>query len=497
MLKLLTSQQMRAADSHTIATKPIASVDLMEAASLAFVDVFAGVFPDKGCPVAVYCGTGNNGGDGLAIARLLKSRGYQSVKVTVARFSSKTTPDFEINYRRLVDEGIEVKELKGASDFAEENAGVIVDALLGSGLNKPLGGEWKKLAMCLNECSCPVVSVDVPTGFNTEGPVGKDDVAVFADLTITFQRPKINFLLPEAADFMGSFTVVNIGLDEDFIQGTEGPYFFLTGSDVKNILKPRLPFSHKGTFGHALLVAGAPETMGAALLCASGCLHAGAGLTSLCIPKEGLTALNTTHPEVMAVIRSGGELPDVKWDKYQSVAIGPGLGAGADSLALLKEVLRKFKKPLVIDADALNLLSRNYELMQMVPERSIFTPHVKEFDRLFGQHDNWWQRLETGIDRAVTLGCIIVLKNRYTIIFTPDGKCLFNPTGTPAMATGGMGDTLTGMLASFLAQGYSPADAAILAVFLHGAAGEEAGGYLVTPTQLTGTLPQVMLKYQG
>ncbi len=487
---------MKEADAYTIASKPIASVELMEEASRAFAGMFSTKFPDKDLKIAVYCGTGNNGGDGLAIARLLSNGGYENIQVNIARFSDKSTVDFDENFRRLRGENISVKEFYKANETGEEDAEIILDALLGSGLNKPLEGEWRDLVSWLNNLNKIVVSVDIPTGFKSDGPVDTGDTAVHADLTITFQRPKVNFLLPEWALFLKDFKVADIGLDEDFIQNTAGAYYMLTADDIRSRLRERLPFSHKGTFGHALIIAGACETMGAALLSAGACLHSGAGLTSVCIPAQGLTALNVSMPEVMAVIREEKTLPsDLKWDKYQSVAIGPGLGTGDDSLQVLKAALKNFRKPMVIDADAINLISANYEMMQLVPEFSVFTPHVKEFDRLFGAHKSWWGRLETGVDRAAALGCTIVLKNRYTIIFTPDGKCLFNPTGTPAMATGGMGDTLTGMIASFLAQGYTPADAAILAVYLHGDAGEGVGGYVVTPSRLIEALPETILKY--
>ncbi len=439
MLKLLTSAQMREADAHTIASRSIASIDLMEGASKAFADIFALEFPDHDLIISVYCGTGNNGGDGLAIARLLNGNGYNNIKVKIARFSEKSTSDFDENLQRLRRENIAVSEFYKVSEAGEENADVIIDALLGSGFNKPLKDEWMELVRWLNSLNKIVVAVDIPTGFKSEGAVTDSEPSINADLTITFQRPKINFLLPESARSLKYFEVAGIGLDEDFIQNTEGPYYMLDADDIRSRLRERLPFSHKGTFGHSLIVAGASETMGAALLCTGGCLYSGSGLTSVCIPAEGLIALNSTMPEVMAVIRKERGVPaDLNWDKYQSLAIGPGLGTGDDSLEILKVVLKNFRKPVVIDADALNLISSNYEIMQLVPEFSVFTPHVKEFDRLFGKHESWWARLETGLDRATTLGCTIVLKNRYTIIFTPEGKCLFNPTGTPAMATGGM-----------------------------------------------------------
>lgn len=487
---------MRETDSHTIQYKPISSLDLMESASRAFLKIFMEEFPENSVNISIYAGTGNNGGDGLSIARLLFLNGYKHLKVFVARFSDKATEEFNTNLQRLKLIEVPVREIHKAAEITSETADVVIDALLGSGLNKPLEGEMKELVITLNALANTIVAVDIPTGFKAEGSINPEHTAIKADLTITFQRPKINFLLPEAADFVRYFQVADIGLDEPFIQSTSGPYYLLTRHDIHSRLKTRLPFSHKGTFGHALLIAGSPETMGAALLCAGACLHTGAGLTSVCIPAAGLPALNTSLPEVMAVVRNdAGDLSSVKWEKYQAVAIGPGLGTDADSLTVVERTLKSYRKPLVIDADAINLIAAHYELMQLVPEYSVFTPHVKEFDRLFGDHKDWWSRLETGIDRAVTLGCTIILKNRFTIIFTPEGRCLFNLTGSPSMATGGMGDTLTGMVASFIAQGYRPEDAAILGVYIHGSAGESINGYVVTPSRLIDTLPVAIKRY--
>ena len=496
MLKLLTSQQIREADAHTIVSGAIDSLDLMESASKAFVECFVDEFPDSTLKITVCCGTGNNGGDGLAIARLLRDKGYRSVRVLIVRFSEKASKDFEANLFRLREIGAAITEIPRAHDLKQDDSDILIDALLGSGLNKALSGEWKQLADAINRSGKVVVAVDAPTGFRSEGPVQPAETLVKADLTITFQRPKINFLLPESARATNYWQVVNIGLDENFIQSSEGPYFLLEEADIRTRLRVRTPFSHKGTFGHALIIAGAPETMGAGLLCASASLYCGSGLTTACIPESGLTALNTSLPEVMAIIREKGMVPDgVEWDKYQAVAIGPGLGISDQSLKLLNQCLKNSGRPLVLDADALNLISANYELMQLVPEGSVLTPHVKEFDRLFGNHDNWWDRLETGIDRAVTLGCTIILKNRYTIIFTPAGKCLFNPTGSPAMSSGGMGDVLTGMITSFIAQGYRPEDAAILGVYLHGAGGQRVEGYVVPASRLVRALPQTLAAF--
>ncbi|TZF86359.1 NAD(P)H-hydrate dehydratase (plasmid) [Pedobacter sp. BS3] len=490
MLNLLTSEQMRQADTWTIAHKPITSIDLMEDAAKAFVRIFITHYPDRDKHIAVYCGTGNNGGDGLAIARLLSQQDYKHIRVYIARFSNKQSPDFEQNLQRLRSTPVNSCELQ-SGDFPTEQADIIIDALLGSGLNKPLAGDWLQLVSFINSLHAEKVAVDIPTGFFADGSAPEQSMTLKANRVITFQRPKINFLLPESAVTFDTFEVADIGLDENFIRDLPSPYKLIEEADIRHLLKPRKPFSHKGTYGHALIIAGAEETMGAALLSAEACLKTGAGLTTACIPASGLTALNTRLPEVMAVLRDNNP-PALNWEKYQSIAIGPGLGETTSAKSLVETTLRNAQKPIVIDADAINLIAKNYELMSFVPEGSVFTPHVKEFDRLFGNHQSWWERLETGLDRAKTLGCTILLKNRYTIIFTTSGECLFNPTGSPAMATGGMGDVLTGMIASLLAQGYTPQHSAIAAAYIHGLCGEQYKGNVLTASALTDRISTLM-----
>ena len=499
MLNLLTSEQIRLADAHTIANRPIASIDLMERAAIAFCEAFIRNYPDKSKCIAVYCGTGNNGGDGLAIGRLLYQQGYK-VDVKISRFSGKSTSDFDGNLARLMSKGVRFDEFRKISELKEERADIIIDAILGTGINKPLKDGWLTLVEWLNSLGKPIVSVDIPTGFRSEGPISKHDVTIKSALTVTFQRPKINFLLPESALCIARFEVVDIGLDERFIQTLETPYLLLTDADIFSRLKRRNAFGHKGTYGHTFIIAGATNTMGAALLCAEANLNSGSGLTTACIPAEGLVALNTRTPEVMAALREENDLPKgLQWDKYNSVAIGPGLGNTPEAKHILESAFTNFNQPIVIDADAINLLSANPDLMSSIPRNSIITPHMKEFDRLFGEHSCWWERLETARVKAAELQIIIVLKNRFSIIFTPNHKCVFNPTGTPAMASGGMGDVLTGTIAALLAQGYKPEDAAMLGVFLHGKAGQEPESKeelgVVTASTLSKKIPQILRLY--
>jgi len=500
MLPLLTAAQIREADAYTIAHEPITSVNLMERAAKAFVGWFINHFPDKRQAISIYCGTGNNGGDGLAIARMLHDHHYKALNVKVVRFSDKASDDFSANLKRL-QKTIPLTEINFNEDAPAEDSPVIIDAMLGSGLNKPLAGDYEKLVKYLNDLERTIVSVDVPTGFFTEGVVKPGATVLKADLVITFQQAKINFLLPESGPYINCWEVVNIGIDEGFVRSLNSPYQFVEERDIRKLIKPRHKFSNKGTYGHALIVAGQAKTMGAALLCASACAQAGAGLTTACVPESGLTALNSYMPEIMAIIRQGNDLPEIGWDKFTAMGIGPGLGDDESSLALLTAIFTNYKKPVVIDADALNLLATHKQLWELIPKGSILTPHMKEFDRLFGEHSNWWQRLQTAIAKAKELKLCIVLKNDYTIIATPDGKAYFNSTSNAAMASGGMGDVLTGIIAALLAQQYSPAEACIIGNYIHGKAGDELAlpnrMNVVLPGKVAAQLPATMAKLRA
>jgi hydroxyethylthiazole kinase-like uncharacterized protein yjeF len=501
MLPLLVSKQIREADAYTIAHEPISSIDLMERASKAFVGWFINHFQDKKQTIAVYCGTGNNGGDGLAIARILCDHGYCNIDVKICRFSDKTSDDYNANFKRLKSAKVAFQTLKNGSETPPEAAEIIIDAMLGSGLNKPLAGDYKKLVEYLNSLQKIVVAVDVPTGFYTDGEVPKNAVVIKADRVITFQQPKINFLLPESGPYINFCEVVKIGLSDDFINKADTPYFLFEEADARKLIKPRHRFSNKGTYGHALIISGKDETMGAALLASSACAHAGAGLTTACIPQSGLVALNSSMPEVMALLRYEGKLPNIKWDKFSTIGIGPGLGKEPDTLKLLKAICKSYDKPVVIDADALNVLAENQALLKKLPAGSIITPHMKEFDRLFGEHTSWWQRLQTAKAKAKELNIYIILKNDYTITATPDDKLYFNSTSNAAMASGGMGDVLTGVVTSLLAQKYTPQDACLLGVYIHGKAGDELALpnrlNVVLPTKIIAQLPLTMAKLKA
>jgi NAD(P)H-hydrate epimerase len=346
-------------------------------------------------------------------------------------------------------------------------------------------GDFERLVRHINSLEKTVVAVDVPTGMPTEGEFDKNSTIIKADLLITFQQPKINYLLPESGPYIKSCKVVNIGLNEEYIRSLGSVYQYVEEKDIRKILRPRQRFSNKGTYGHALVVAGQAKTMGAALICAASCAYAGAGLTTACVPESGLTALNSYMPELMAVIRQGNNTPEIEYEKFTAIGIGPGLGKDENALGLFTDILTSYGKPMVIDADGLNLLSMHRELWRQVPPGSILTPHMKEFDRLFGDHDNWWQRLQTALNKARDCNIYIVLKNDYTITAIPQGQLFFNSTSNAAMATGGMGDALTGIITALLAQKYSAEEACLAGVYIHGKAGDE----LALPNRMMTLMP--------
>lgn len=492
MQTLLTAAQMRMADAFTIANQPISSLDLMEKAAEAFVSAFLReeMGPEKA--IAIFCGKGNNGGDGLAIARLLLNGGYTNLKVVVASFMEKQSNDFTANLQRLQERGGEVMLLEEPDELKNLQATWIIDALIGSGLNKPINGKMEQLVSGINQLCKKVYAVDVPTGFFTEGALPKEYNGIKAYKTICFQRPKINFFFPESVQATEHFEVVDIGLVENFIQSQSSGFYLTEAADIRRVLKPRQIFSHKGTYGHALLIAGNTHTMGAALLASKACLFAGAGLTTACIPLSGLVALNAALPEVMALPAS--EYPALQNpEKYQSIAIGPGWGISAENEKLLESLMSE-NKALILDADALNILAYRRDLLDKLPKGSILTPHVKEFDRLFGEHVSWWDRVCTAQKQAVKYQCVVVLKNQYTFIVDEKGKVFINPTGNPGMAQGGMGDVLTGIIAAYVAQGISVAEAAMTACYFHGKSGDDlaADRFNVTASQVAENLPNVV-----
>lgn len=471
-MQILTAAQIREADAYTIANEPIASIDLMERASQRFCRWFAEKF-DTDKQVHIFCGTGNNGGDGLAVARILKGRGYQ-VRAYVIAFSSTYSNDCQENLHRLkqfAGFNLSIHTDKVSLDNVNQQD-IVIDALFGSGLSRPVEGFAAELIEALNTLNALRVAVDIPSGLYADKL--PDGPAFKAHYTVTFQRPKLSFMLPECAHLVGEWVALPIGLHPAFLQKQQSSYLYTTTADITVL--PRAKFAHKGSFGHALVMGGSFGKMGAAMLSAKAALQSGTGLVSAYVPRCGYGMMQAAFPEAMVIIDPHEEvvthLPVM--EKFDAVGIGPGLGTNALTANALKQLLQQASKPLVIDADALNILAENKHWLALLPENTLLTPHPKEFARMFGETADSLQRLQLLRQKATGLRVVIVLKGAHTAIALPNGDIWFNTTGNQGMATGGSGDVLTGILTGLLAQGYAPADAALLGVYLHGLAGDLA-----------------------
>lgn len=476
MQKVFTVDKIRLADQFTIENEPIKSIDLMERAAIACFDWLL-ERTSKTQSFIVFCGPGNNGGDGLAIARLLSDHNFK-VRVFILE-AERYSPDFEINKDRLKNaKGLEVNTLKADADFPQINTQeIIIDALFGSGLSKPLVGLVAELIKYLNQQDVLKIAIDIPTGlFTDKSSESKNAMRFQADYTLSFQFPKLAFFMPENDAFVGDWQVLDIGLSQKYIQETETPYYFIVPNSAKELIRPRAKFSHKGSFGHGLLIAGSLGKMGAAVLAGKAVLRSGAGLVTVHHPKNGLAVIPASVPELMTSIDENETVFSKisELSNYSAIAIGPGLGTAKQSQIAFKRLIQESKVPLVIDADALNILAENKTWLSFLPKDSILTPHIKEFGRLVGEVDTDFDRLEKQIAFSKTHQVYLILKGAHTSIASPDGKVFFNSTGNPGMATGGSGDVLTGILLGLKAQNYTSLHASILAVFLHGLAGDFA-----------------------
>ena len=481
-MKILSAEDIKLWDQFTIQNEPVTSINLMERAASKCVE-WLEKQEYSGKHFSIYCGMGNNGGDGLAIARLLAERKF-SVSVYVLETGNKGTDDFRTNLQRLQSyKAVVIEHISSEKDFAKTNSGeIIIDALLGSGLNRPLEGLTSKLVSHINHSDCEIISIDIPSGLYVDRS-SKANTVIHAKHTLSFQCFKMAFLFPENATAIGKVHILDIGLHPRFYENVFSRYQLIEATLIKNIYQPRDLFAHKGTFGHAAIVAGSTGMMGAATLCAKASLRSGAGKLTCYVPKTGYEIMQTSVPEAMS--RISGTKDYIEWadgiSEFDSVAIGPGIGINEYTTGLLKSVLQQTKKPVVIDADALNILASNHSLFQDIPPYSILTPHKKEFERLFGKSENAclpdrqdFDEVKLAEQKAKELNVVIILKGHYSFIATPQEGGYFNSTGNAGMATGGSGDVLTGILAGLLAQKYSSVEAAILGVYLHGVAGDLA-----------------------
>ncbi len=480
-MKILNAGQVKKLDAYTIENEPILSVNLMERAAKVCTNRIIKIIKKK-TNIKVFAGPGNNGGDGLAIARMLANKNYS---VTVYLKSTKLSTDAQINYERLIEQNkakIIIIDDKAKLPALKKND-LVIDALFGSGLSRPLEGFYAEIITHINNSEAIVISIDIPSGLFSEdnSSLPKSEQGVYlnvikADYTLSLELPFLSFFFPDAQHHTGKWECLSIGLSQKYLQELKSPNYYITQKMVQAMLKKRKKFDHKGTYGHALLIAGSYGKMGAAVLAAKACLRTGVGLLTTHFPVSGYEIMQTAVPEAMVCIDESGTrfCKSDEQDLYQAIGIGPGIGQKKATLNSLIGILNNAQKPVVLDADALNLLAANRFLYDLIPENSILTPHPGEFRRLAGETNNYFEQYQKQIALAKEQKVIIVLKGAHTSIALPDGRCYFNSTGNPGMGTAGSGDVLTGIITSLLAQGYLPEQAAILGVYLHGLAGDIA-----------------------
>jgi hydroxyethylthiazole kinase-like uncharacterized protein yjeF len=476
-MKIFTSEQIRQIDKYTIEHEPVASIDLMERAARQIADWLT-VRYDQRKSFTVFSGPGNNGGDGLAVARMLTQK-YYKVTVYILRISDKLSQDTQTNYERLKNTGVtEIFDLHDNDllpSIQEED--IILDAIFGTGLNRPADGFAARLIRFINSLPNTRISIDIPSGLSGEDNTdNRPDNIIKADVTLTIQFPALSFFYGENEQYTGKWNILPVGLSQHAIRETNSPYNYVVSSDIPDYLKKRKRFSHKGTYGNVLMIAGSYGMMGAAVLSARAALRSGSGLVTVHVPGLGYQIVQTALPEALISIDASdivfSDIPDLSG--FSAIGIGPGLGSKDNTQRALFDLVKKTKVPLVIDADGLNILSANKEWLNILPSGTILTPHPKEFERLAGNSKTGYERNRMQIEFAQKYNVIVVLKGAYTSIALPDGSCYFNSTGNPGMATAGSGDVLTGIILSLLGQGYVPAHAALLGTYLHGLAGDNA-----------------------
>lgn len=468
--KILTIPQIRDADKHTIEHSNISSWELMEMATSSFFDALMGhdVWRQR---VTVLCGVGNNGGDGLALCRMLRKKGIYARAVLV-KFKDELSTDCIANFNML-DDVIVVEDISDLPDLSMSD--VIVDSIIGSGMKSKVYGLLAEVVEAANSSGKRIVSLDIPTGMSGDRISPSDALIIHADLVISFQRPKISFFYPEHSPFIKKWEVVDIGLDEKYIQELDSDAYWID-EEVLDLVQNRSQISHEGNYGHACLMVGSQGKVGAAILASLACLRTGTGLLTTQVPACGYNIMQISVPEAICEVDQSeahiSQLFDL--DSFSAIGFGPGVGSSAETTELLSKLLDSCKVPLVIDADGLTILSENPEMLDALPANSILTPHVAAFRSLVGGFTDTAERHTKLQAFSKKYNCIVVLKDAYSVIASPDGELYFNSSGNQGMSTAGSGDVLTGMITSLLAQGYESLKAAMIGVYFHGEAGDRA-----------------------
>lgn len=498
-MKIFTSPQIHDLDKYTIEHEPIKSIDLMERAAKALTNAITETW-SKLTPVVVFAGPGNNGGDALAVARMLVEQQYD-VKVFLFNISNKLSDDCATNKQRILD-GKKIKHFTEVTTQFDPpslpKGTLVVDGLFGSGLNKPLAGGFAALVKYINQSEAQVVSIDVPSGLMTEDNSYNVRANIIkADLTLTLQQKKLSFLLADTQFFLGKVRVLDIRLSQEYIDKTEAQYQLLEENDVRPLLRSRSDFAHKGQMGHALIIAGSYGMAGASILATRSCLRSGAGKVTTLTPRRNYDILQMAVPEAILQIDNEDYYfsDSVDTDDIDALGIGPGIGQQENTAIALISQLSRSQCPIVVDADALNILASHRAWMQQLPKDIIMTPHPKELDRLAGVPCNGcYEQLHKTQELAQNLHAYIILKGHHSALCLPSGRILFNSTGNSGMATAGSGDVLTGIITGLLARGYKQEEACILGMYLHGLAGDlaekEVGKESLIASDIIKYLPQ-------
>lgn len=480
-MKIFSTEQFYQADAITIKQQKITSAELMERAGGECFNWLNDMLQGAPVPIHIFCGIGNNGGDGLVIARLLINHGY-NVFVYIANFTDKRSHDFLINYDLIKEVTNDWPILMTSKkDFPKINRDdIIIDALFGIGINRPPETWVKELIQYINVNKAFTLAIDIPSGLYPNKALEDEEAVVIANHTLTFQNPKLAFFLPKTTKFTNSFGVVDIGLDQNFIN-SETPLAVTFGKyNAQGLYQPRHRFDHKGTYGHCLIIGGRYGKIGATVLASKAALKVGAGMVSTFIPKCGYTVMQTSFPEAMVISDLGENyLTHIKTDFNPSaIGIGPGMGTHEKTIIAFEKYLKSTKKiPVVIDADALNCISENKELLKFIPENSILTPHPGELKRLVGDWTDDYHKIELTQKFSEKHKVIVLIKGANSLIVNKD-EIYINMNGNPGMATAGSGDVLTGMITGLLSQGYQPLNAVLFGTYLHGSAGDIAFSYL-------------------
>lgn len=482
-MKVLTGEQMKLADAATIKRQQITSVDLMERAASKCAEWI--IQNTNYQTFNIFSGPGNNGGDGLAIARMLLEAG-KKVKVILLNPFNRMSDDCKEQRIRLLNIDkqciTEINAIWNPSVIHPSE--VNIDAIFGIGLTRPAEAIFGAAIDFMNDSGKPTIAIDIPSGiYSDKVSLNSGNKTVKASITLTFGTLKRGLLIGENAPWYGTVHVLDIGLDKEFLDSAESKTEVTDQNLLTQIYVPKQEFSHKGTFGHGLLITGQTGQMGASVLMAKGYLKGGGGLLTLMVPKSERQILQSSVPEAMNIFIED-KLPDL--ERYAAIGVGPGLGTGTGRKELMKSLLTQFRGKLMLDADALNLLSDDSDLLKMIPPGSLLTPHPGEFRKLAGVWKNDFHKLEMQLAFAKKYKVVLVLKGKNTSIATPSGHLYFNPTGNAGMAKGGSGDILAGLLTSLLASGYESLNAAILGTWIHGAAGDLAAAKL-TPEAMNGT----------